>query len=207
MHGKTIRTPSIQSVHEPARPSPVGPPRATSHEKRPSAAVFPDVHRILAVQVCVDLRAHPTAASPVLIPNAPIADTEWLRRAVLCALIGESAARRHVTVFDPIPQFVWRAAPDIPSEIWFRTEQAAQSNKFMRAETSIFDVAAPMDIHPLGPLPHRTDTVSPVVIVCETPARPPQEGRTTTCCADDDAASRPLGAIAEMERAAALPTN
>src|SRR5437867_1861737 len=46
----------------------------------------------------------------------------------------------------------------------------------MRAEAPVFNVAAPMDIHALGPLLNRTDAVTPMIIVGITASRPSQNG-------------------------------
>src|SRR5437899_2568006 len=69
-----------------------------------------------------------------------------------------------------------RSASHIAGKIGLGAKQTAQADKFMRAEAPVFNVAAPMDIHALGPLRNRTDAVTPMIIVGITASRPSQNG-------------------------------
>src|SRR5580658_26847 len=120
------------------------------------------------------LRHHASAATPVFIADATVADVERLRRSVGGALIGESAARWVIAIFDPIAKLGGRAAADVAGEIRLSANFFAEADELMKAEAVVLDVFAPVHVHAL-----RTpgaDAVAPMIIVGEAAAGPAEDG-------------------------------
>src|ERR1700733_1533899 len=83
-----------------------------------------------------------------------------------------------IAILDPIAHFFRRAAAHISSEVRFRANQFAEFNKFMRAETIVFEISAPVNVHALRALRRRADSIAPVIIIRETSTGPPQHGNS-----------------------------
>jgi len=115
-----------------------------------------------------------SAAAPVFIADAPILHAEGFGRAVGGAFLGERAAAGKVAVFDPIAHLARRAAAEIPGEVRFGADEAAELQEFVRAELVGFDGVAPPDVDAARPARARADAVAPVVVVGEAAARPAQ---------------------------------
>ena len=124
----------------------------------------------------INFGAHPAPTAPGFVAYAPVAHAEWFHRAVLDALPGERAARRHVAVLDPIAHFARRTASNVAREIRLCANQPAQVDEFVRPEAAVFDVTAPMNVDALWAPFERTNSVAPVIIVCVAAARPAQYG-------------------------------
>ncbi len=172
VHGVTVRCAAVKRVHETAGPLAVGTSWAASHQEWLRAPVFANVDGELPVQIGINFGPHVAAATPVFIADAPIANAKWFGGTVLDALFCDSASRRHVAVFDPIPQLMRSAAADVAGKIRLGAEQAAQADEFMGAETPVFDIPSPMDIYALGTMLKRANAVAPVIIVGIAATRP-----------------------------------
>jgi hypothetical protein len=126
--------------------------------------------------VGINFGTHPAAASPAFVADAPVANLERFGRTILCALLGKSAAGGHIAVLDPITHFIGSAAADIARQVRLGADQTAQTDEFVRTKTVVLNIAAPINVDPLGTRAYRADTVAPVIVVGEASARPTKDG-------------------------------
>src|SRR5438105_3586523 len=82
-----------------------------------------------AMVIGVSFRAHPSAAAPSFVAHAPVAHAKGLSSAVLDALLGERASRRHVAILDPVAHFLRSAAPNVAGKIRLRANHPAQADE------------------------------------------------------------------------------
>src|SRR5690242_3202179 len=118
--------------------------------------------------------AHPSAATPGFVAHAPVSDAKRLSRTVLDAFFGERASRRHVAILDPVAHFLRRAAAHVSGEVWFRANETAETDEFVRAEAAVLHVAAPVNVDALGSRFGGSDAVAPVIVVRVAAAGPAQ---------------------------------
>jgi hypothetical protein len=84
-----------------------------------------------------------STTTPVLVADAPVLHIKRLGRTVRGAFVGQRTAGREIAVLHPVPKLFRRAAAHIAREIRLRSDQSAQADKFMRAETVVVDGVAP----------------------------------------------------------------
>ena len=133
------------------------------------------VGRIAAVLVGIELRRHFAAAAPAFIADAEELDFPRLFASVGGApLCLRPVFGRHI--FHPLGQFFHRAGSYVAGNVRFGAQHLAEIQELVGAERIVFEGAAPVGIdHPRTGFP-RSDSILPMVFVCEAAARPPQHG-------------------------------
>src|SRR5690242_4183255 len=174
VHGDTLGRSPLERVHELAGPVRVVSVWAAGDQERLRVAVLPQINRKPPVMICINFRAHPSAAAPGFVAHAPVAHAKRLGRSVFDALFGKRTSRRHVAVLDPVAHFLGSAAPHVAGKIRLRANQPAQRDEFVRAEAAVFDVATPVNIDALWPALERSNSVAPVIVVRKTTTGPAQ---------------------------------
>jgi len=95
-----------------------------------------------------------------------------LSEAVANALVRKRASRRKIAVLDPAPQFLGRAAPDVAADVRLGADLEAEPDEFVGSKAVVFHRAAPVEVHALGAMGSRPNTVAPVIVVGKASIRP-----------------------------------
>ena len=129
---------------------------------------------IPAVLIGIILRGHISTAAPVFIAHAEKVHRPWLLVAVSRTLIRHRRYSPERHIFYPLGHLLHRSASEIPVNVGFTSDLAAQLHEFMGSEAIVLHNTAPMGIdHFLSSL-LRTDSVLPVILIRKTAARPAQ---------------------------------
>ena len=138
--------------------------------------MVPAVRRVLTRQVRIGIGAHPAATAPRLVPDPPERHPPRRVPPVRAPQVRHRRGPRPGEVLDPLAHLADRAGPDVARDVRLGTEHLAQRHELVRAEVVVLLDVAPVGVdHPraVGPWP---DSVTPVVLVRETPPRPAQVG-------------------------------
>ena len=193
MSGPAIRqTISRERAQETARPTHVVAVGTAGHQEQLGAAKGAHVVGEDAVHLSVMFRRHGTAAAPVLIADAPVADVERFAGAVDGALLGERAARRIIAILHPVAKFGGFSRAYIARDVRLGADQPAKPHKLVDAEAVVLYIGTPMQVDALRAPGGRTDAVAPVIVVGETAARPAQYGNAEFLEPCDDVSAIPV---------------
>ena len=129
---------------------------------------------VSAVLIRIMLRAHISAASPVLIADTEVIDLPRLLMTVLLAQVCHRGYAVERNVLYPLAHLTNRTASEVAVDIGLATKLTAQFKELVCSEAVVLDNAAPVCIDHFLSGCFRSDTVHPVIFVCKASARPAQ---------------------------------
>ena len=97
--------------------------------------------------------------------------------AVLRAEVCQCGVTVEVEVFEPVFQFLWCSASDVCSNHWCGADLFAEVEEFVGSEVVVLDDASPVHVYCFWSLVARSNSISPVVAVCEASSGPSDDGR------------------------------
>ena len=101
---------------------------------------------VSAVLICIMLRAHISAASPVLIADTEVIDLPRLLMTVLLAQVCHRGYAVERNVLYPLAHLTNRTASEVAVDIGLATKLTAQFKELVCSEAVVLDNAAPVCI-------------------------------------------------------------
>ena len=124
--------------------------------------------------MCIVIRSHIAAASPVLVAHTEIVKPPCPLTAILPPKVRHRRYAVECHIFHPFTHLLYRAASDISAYIGLTAQLAAEFKKLMCTEAVVLCRTAPMRIDHLLTFLLRPDPVFPVIFISEASSRPAQ---------------------------------
>ena len=134
--------------------------------------IIADISLITAVFICIEVRIHISATSPVFISNSKEIQFPWFLMSVFLTEISHWGNTFECDIFYPFRHFLNCSASQVTINISFAAKLLTEFKKFMCTKAVIFYHTAPVCIDHFFTCFLWSDTVFPVVFICEASTRP-----------------------------------
>ena len=134
--------------------------------------VIADISLVTAVFICIEIRIHVSATSPVLVSNAKEIQFPWFLMTIFLTKVSHRGNALKSDILYPFGHFLYGSASQISIYISLASKLLAKFKEFMSTKTVIFYHTAPMCINHFFTCLFRSDTIFPVVFICEASTRP-----------------------------------
>ena len=136
--------------------------------------IIADISLITAVFICIEVRIHISATSPVLISNSKEIQFPWFLMSVFLTEISHRGNTLECDIFYPFRHFLNCSASQVTINISFAVKLLTEFKKFMCTKAVILYHTAPVCVDHFFTCFLWSDTVFPVIFICKTSARPAQ---------------------------------
>ena len=134
--------------------------------------IIADISLITAVFICIEVRIHISATSPVFISNSKEIQFPWFLMSVFLTEVSHRRNTLECDIFYPFRHFLNCSASQITINISFAAKLLTEFKKFMCTKAVILYHTAPVCVDHFFTCFLWSDTVFPVVFICETSTRP-----------------------------------